>query len=1369
MFIRREIPNYDGVYVKGFIESVDVVFTVDTGASISILSKQIYDEIPDAERPKLSKSTPILKNADGNSIPCHGTASFNIRFGSLYLEKKLVIAEITDDILFGADILLGDRDGPADLLFSQHKIVFKGADIEIEVDGYPKKVRKICLADNYKFEPLSETIVDVFVERFDEDLGGNFILEPNISFAEKYSLVMAPSLVDITNHVTQKVRIMNPFNVPQIIVQNTVIGSAEPIDEFVVIADEEDVSETGNNVSVRRIKLSSEQTTSQFVTRNTKCSDVNIELNDEAKPLHESYNIPDHLKVLFDTTGQGLSPEQLKILETFLSDNQDVFSKSDTDIGRTHLTEHVIETGDALPIKLAPRRVPLAFINEADEAMQKFFDSGTARPSTSPWASPLVFVRKKNGQVRPCVDYRKLNNLTRKDAFPLPRTQDCFDTVAGATLFSSMDITSAYNQIPVREQDIPKTAVVTKYGLYEFTTMPFGLCNAPATFQRCMELALAGLQWKTCLVYLDDVLVFAQNFDEMVTRLSEVLDRIRLANLKLKPAKCHFFQEEVCYLGHILSGSGVRPNPENIEKIQNWTQPKTVKEVQSFLGLCNYYRRFLPQYSSHIKPLVDLVRKDVKFEWSDECEEAFQHIKEMLLSPAVMAHPMSEGLFILDTDASDFAIGAVLSQIQNGEERVIAFGSKTLSKTEKNYCVTDKELLAIRYFTEYYRVYLLGKPFLIRTDHQALKWLLSMKEPKSRVARWIEALSEFSFTIEHRSGLKHTNADALSRCPNPWNCECKIFEQLRCGPCRKCLRKTEMMLGTLPNETMSDDCVRKVSTSNVTNHYLEKFRLFFVRFALVVVMFLAGLFSPFTLVLTTVLTTVSLNFGLRESSTYQSYQHKVSKLIMWINHLADVKNDGRTRPKNISEFGRGLFERCDITRSDLRSSWPIKTSFFDIKTHQQEDKDISQILDWKNKGDRPYGPEVQASSPATRHYWLAWDSLVIQDGILHRWYYKKNGQSFLQIVIPKSLKGEVLYHMHNTVLSGHLGVKKTREKLLQRFYWFNVREDIYQHIMKCHECTSIKGPPKSPKAPLGSMPSGSPLDRISMDVLGPLPRSNRDNKYILVITDYFTKWVEIYPMPDQTASTCAEKVIDFISRYGCSYDLHSDQGSNFLSKIFKELCQLFEIRKTRTSPYNPRGNGQVERFNRTLISMVKAFLKGEDKDWDKYLCCLAGAYRATVHESTGFTPNMLMFGREVRFPIQIMFGQPEPDQYLSYGDYVDVLKDHLEKAHDLARDNLGSKAKRQKDSYDGKCVFHTHLPGDLVWYACSHSQLTTAPKLRLPYIGPVVVTKKINDLNYEIQLSSDKSNRKIVHHNKIFPYLGTNIPTWIKKLKKSFL
>ena len=528
--IRRGLPKATGVYVKGEVHGIDVIFTIDTGASVSLLSKNIYDAMPDDLKPELDPRNPPLANANGQTIPSFGQALFDVQFGALSMEMKFIVADITDDVLIGDDILLGDKYGKADLLLSQNMIILRDVEIKVETGGYPSCARRVQLADNCTVPPMTEVILEVYVERKEVERDNEFLIEPNEDFTGKYSVLLAPSINNIKNQVTQQVRVMNPFPTSAYLPQDSVIGFAEPIEQVEVVADHEDEGQFQNFNTIRNIQLGNSDSILQ----------AQVKEEDGNRESTTDIDVPDHLKELYEECITGRTPEEQQTLAEFFMQFADVFSRNDLDIGRTNLTEHIIETGDAPPIKLAPRRVPLAFADEADGAIQKLFDQGTVRESTSPWASPLVFVRKKNGQVRPCVDYRKLNAITTKDAFPLPRTQDCFDAVADATLFSSMDITAAYNQIPVRESDIPKTAFVTKYGLFEFTTMPFGLCNAPATFQRVMELALAGLQWKTCLVYLDDVLVFSKTFEEHIQRLSDVLKRIRQAHLKLKPSKCHF-------------------------------------------------------------------------------------------------------------------------------------------------------------------------------------------------------------------------------------------------------------------------------------------------------------------------------------------------------------------------------------------------------------------------------------------------------------------------------------------------------------------------------------------------------------------------------------------------------------------------------------------------------------------------------------------------------------------------------------------------------------------------------------------------------------------------------------------------------------
>ncbi|CAC5404232.1 unnamed protein product [Mytilus coruscus] len=302
------------------------------------------------------------------------------------------------------------------------------------------------------------------------------------------------------------------------------------------------------------------------------------------------------------------------------------------------------------------------------------------------------------------------------------------------------------------------------------------------------------------------------------------------------------------------------------------------------------------------------------------------------------------------------------------------------------------------------------------------------------------------------------------------------------------------------------------------------------------------------------------------------------------------------------------------------------------------------------------------------------------------------------------------------------------------------------------------------------MPVGAPLDRLATDFLGPLPTTPRGNKFILTVTDYFTKWVEVFPVKDQTAVVCAQLILnEVICRFGSPLAIHSDQGRAYESQIFQELCKILEIRKTRTSPRNPKFNGQTERFNRSIISMIKSYLRGEQTNWDMNLGCLAGAYRASPNESTCLTPNILMLGREVRLQYELIHkGHPldtnEADTCTSWGNHALKIKERMQRAHCVARKHLEVNCKRRKDYYDNKTNLYEYKVSDKVWYRNEIKREGICSKLQPFFIGPCLVTKKINDLNYEIQIDAH-SKRKVVNHDKLKPYNGQSHPRWIEKFK----
>lgn len=337
--------------------------------------------------------------------------------------------------------------------------------------------------------------------------------------------------------------------------------------------------------------------------------------------------------------GDHISSAEKELLFTVLLEYKDVFSLQEREMGRTSLTRHRIHTGDSPPIHCPSNRIPQARKEEVRKLLEDMLGKGVIQPSDSPWSSPIVLARKKDGSVRFCVDYRKVNSVTRKDAYPLPRIDDTLDTLAGSKLFSTLDLKTGYWQVEMADEDRAKTAFCTSEGLYEFKVLPFGLCNAPATFQRLMDRVLHGLKWHSCLVYIDDIVVVGATFKDHVHNLVCVLKRLQEAGLKLKPSKCNLLRKEVTYLGHVISEEGTSTDPAKTDVIRKWPIPSCKRELLQFLGLANYYRRFVNGFATICKPLQRLTEKNFPFSWSPSCQHAFDELRNRLVTAPILVYP----------------------------------------------------------------------------------------------------------------------------------------------------------------------------------------------------------------------------------------------------------------------------------------------------------------------------------------------------------------------------------------------------------------------------------------------------------------------------------------------------------------------------------------------------------------------------------------------------------------------------------------------------------------------------------------------------------------------------------------------------------
>ena len=1152
---------------------------------------------------------------------------------------------------------------------------------------------------------------------------------------------------------------------------------------------------------------------------------------------------PPHIAALVEQVRKSAPPEVRDTVVNLLLEYEDIFASHEFDLGDFHVVEHRIDTGDAKPVKQRMRRTPMGFQNEEEAHLNKMLESGVIQPSNSEWASVPVLVRKKDGKMRWCIDYRKLNNVTVKDVYPLPLIEECMDSLAGNVWFSKLDANLAYWQVHVAPEDRKKTAFITKYGLFEFTRMGFGLCNAPATFARAMNIVLRGLNWKIILAFLDDMVVLGRSATEHVENLRAVFERFRQHGLKLKPKKCDIFLPEVEFLGRTVNAQGVHMGDQYIKAVTDWKVPTNSKEVERFLGFANYHRLFIKDFSLIAEPLYQLTGKR-PFIWGDPQQEAFDTLIHALTSPPVLAFPNNEGHFYLDCDASDYAVGGQLSQEQNGVERTIGYSSAVLQQAQRRYCTTRKELLAVVLFTRTFRHYLLGRKFTVRTDHNSLVWLTNFKHAEGQLARWLEELSQFNMKIVHRPGKKHVNADALSREANPM-CETPSPSSLPCGGCNYCVRAYKRWSDF--NSEVDD--VEPLSTPS---RHEEPHEIF------------ADISCVFTCEPTEDMGSDARNkakqvsCGLTDqgfhvvtrsraksappceqtahshgpdiskqpqppvptgSSPHVQHPHpsdpppapepKIStreqpvtnppspldtcvpsippKLVVELpapskSELPTDPPDSQVvppapphtdAPSKQSDQDKGArpkvyppSEEPDALTNGFSLSDYDPEEFASL---QERDKNIRFLRDFLVNKMEPAKDQLFLASPEAKSYYNQRSMFYLDSkGVI--WRYPETEGDPARLLVPLSEREEILRLCHDIEPSGHQGTNRTTARVKTYFHWWQLKQSVINHVLSCRVCSLHKKGKSPPKSPFQSYQAGAPMERVHLDFLGPLPVTPRGNEYILVMVDQFTKWMEVVPLPSQTAEVTAKAAIDgFFARFGYPFEIFTDQGRNFESDLFKNLCAKLQIHKARTTPYRPSGNGQVERYNRTLMDAIRCYIDGQPENWDLYLGPVAGALRASVNRQTGFTANKLMLGREVNVPASILYG-PTPSDRDSEVDpdssekHVNDLISRMSEFHSLARNKLQTAQKVMRRDYDLRAQESNYQVGDLVHYKNCKVQ-GKGKKLAPIWIGPGVVTSIKTPWLVKVQMSPNQGHAKVMHHDKLKPCRDRSIPPWAKEWK----
>ena len=1034
----------------------------------------------------------------------------------------------------------------------------------------------------------------------------------------------------------------------------------------------------------------------------------------------------DYVIELGDVSDQTIPHDLLKLL---LSEYEDVFP-ADIPPGIPPIRERLGEYSiipmpeGTVPVHQRQYRLSPLEREELRRQIKYMHEMQWIRRSVSPWASPVLFVSKGDGKLRLCVDLRKVNALTTKNRTPIPRIDDLLDQVRGARIFTALDLAAGYHQIPIPEHECERTAFFGESELWEYTVMPFGLCNAPGVFTAALSRILEKYINIFVLAYLDDILIYSNTPAEHLNHIRLVLNEFKECKIVCRAHKCRFNRLSLPYLGHILSVDGVKPDPRKVQIVVDWPMPLTsVKDVEKFLGLTNYFRKYILGYGAVSAPISDLRRKNVAFIWSKECEDAANYLKKSLSEQPLLTSPdFSEGSpqFQLIADASGAGIGAALFQ----GDKVIAYEGRKYRPAEVNYTVGEQELLAVVNALHVWRCYLEGAPtFQVVTDHNPLVYFHTQTTLSRRQSRWFEFISRFDFEWVYRPG-KLNVADPLSRAPS-----------LRDQPVEYLHDGLIMSLLDLPvSLTHSPSDIPRSLDTNTMHLMLD------------------GTQNDSIAKQVYVFTLISILSVVRG----RTHTRKGGQLLAL---ATNGRQHTRLSQRNNQNSSRNVIRDHPMSNVELERSENGPDS-----AHTREDDHIERDGDgYVRTAEQPNIQNVQQSSEKdsdsdidididddeTVHQLLTdFTEMVIEGYTQDDWFSVPNNTNKLlldekglywrehQLAIPDyaSLRKNCIELSHDAPWSGHFGRDKTAELVKQIYWWPKMDQDISDYVRTCDSCQRTKVPSRKPYGFM--VPLSIPKRRwssISMDFITQLPPSTKGNDAIMVVVDRLSKMTHAIPnKTNDSAEDCAKLFVDKIyCSHGLPLEIISDRDTKFTSDFWKELMRLLNVKQGMSTSYHPRTDGQTERMNRTLEEVLRSFISPDQSNWDDLLPLVEFAINNSINVATGSTPFLMNYGQTPITPASMPIIQNNSGAQKFVANWESQVKKakHLMK---LAQ-------ARQSKYFNQKVTEQEFEPGTLVMLSTinlkqkGQSQERTK-KLGPKFVGPFKVLQRIGKVSYRLEI-----------------------------------
>lgn len=938
-------------------------------------------------------------------------------------------------------------------------------------------------------------------------------------------------------------------------------------------------------------------------------------------------------------------------------------------------TDHAIDlVPGATPPYGGIYRLSRRELQEVARYLKEEVDRGRIRPSKSPAGAPILFVPKKDGTLRLCVDYRGLNKMTVKNRYALPLISEILDRVAGAKYFSKIDIKEAYYRIRIKEGDEWKTAFRTRYGHYEYLVLPFGLTNAPATFQSYIHQALRGLLDDFCIAYLDDILIFSKDRESHTKHLEQVLERLRDAELYAKPSKCSFYKDQVEFLGFVISEKGVEMDPERVRTIQEWPEIRSYHDIQVFLGFCNFYRRFISGYSRVVQPLTDLLKGSVRGRkpgsvvLSTSERAAFQTLIDAFLGAPLLRHFDPELPIRLETDASHFAAAGILSQKdEQGRWQPVAFWSSKFGGAQLDYPTYDKEMMAIVESFKHWRHYLEGSryPIEVLSDHMNLQGFMDLPRLNGRQARWCLYLAAFDFQIKHQAGVRNP-ADGPSRRPD----------------------------------------YEKVPDLEAENNYLPLLRERLVRTAKAGIQIVRACAKAWRTARVNCMKALYLG------------QDGV------IGEIPPIK---QREPETIQTeiLGASEYQKQIIPRGLVR-----ECTISEVTTEAEISKPLSSLIVQLQDGD----PGIQRlktrilyprdrGRPGTGTVWSVDGNGAVK--------YKDR----LWVPAEESVRQEILSTYHDDPLAGHCGVQRTMDAISRKFYWDHLKKDVEEYVQTCSICQGSVARRHRPYGELKPLPwPEKPWAEISMDFITGLPlawHQGREVDAIFVVVDRFTKYCRFIPVPStiNAAELAAIFYEHILTRYGTPQGVVSDRGPIFTSEFWGSLCHACKIKRRLSTAFHPQTDGQTERMNQFIEHYLRCYIAETTLNWPALMPSAEWVHNSSKSSTTGKSPNEAL----MLYQPQIY---TDAEGSITEGEIpaVEDRENRMRAVRESMREHWQSAVEAQKKYYDKK---HTPLilkKGALVGLSTKNLRVKTPRKLTPKYIGPFRVVEAVGPLAYRLAL-----------------------------------